>query len=76
MHVTHVTQPSYAGELNWPSASLPCVAVESFACASPSNPLSAKMSFGFSVGDFIAVGKLIGEITCSLQTIGGARSEY
>jgi hypothetical protein len=34
------------------------------------------MSFGFSVGDFIAVGKLIGEITSSLQTIGGAKSEY
>jgi hypothetical protein len=34
------------------------------------------MSFGFSVGDFIAVGKLIGEIISSLQTIGGAKSEY
>ncbi|KAH7077365.1 hypothetical protein FB567DRAFT_608462, partial [Paraphoma chrysanthemicola] len=34
------------------------------------------MSFGFSVGDFIAVGKLIGEITTSLQSVGGAKSEY
>jgi HPt (histidine-containing phosphotransfer) domain-containing protein len=34
------------------------------------------MSFGFSVGDFIAVGKLISDITSSLQTIGGAKSEY
>jgi hypothetical protein len=34
------------------------------------------MSFGFSVGDFVAVGKLICEITSSLQTIGGAKSEY
>jgi hypothetical protein len=34
------------------------------------------MSFGFSVGDFVAVGKLIVEIISSLQTIGGAKSEY
>ncbi|KAF1357596.1 hypothetical protein EJ07DRAFT_128187 [Lizonia empirigonia] len=34
------------------------------------------MSFGFSVGDFIAVGKLIGDITASLQSAGGAKSEY
>lgn len=34
------------------------------------------MSFGFSVGDFIAVGKLAGEIISSLQTVGGAKSEY
>ncbi|UPX13923.1 uncharacterized protein EKO05_0004418 [Ascochyta rabiei] len=34
------------------------------------------MSFGFSVGDFIAVGKLIGDITSSLQSVGGAKSEY
>ena len=34
------------------------------------------MSFGFSVGDFIAIGKLIGDITSCLQSAGGARSEY
>lgn len=34
------------------------------------------MSFGFSVGDFIAVGKLISDIINCLQTVGGARSEY
>ncbi|KAF2853964.1 hypothetical protein T440DRAFT_389253 [Plenodomus tracheiphilus IPT5] len=34
------------------------------------------MSFGFSVGDFIAIGKLIGDITASLQSVGGAKSEY
>ncbi|KAH7095377.1 hypothetical protein FB567DRAFT_556603 [Paraphoma chrysanthemicola] len=34
------------------------------------------MSYGFSVGDFIAVGKLIADITSSLQTTGGAKSEY
>ena len=34
------------------------------------------MSFGFSVGDFLAVGKLILDITKSLQSVGGAKSEY
>jgi hypothetical protein len=34
------------------------------------------MSFGFGVGDFIAVGKLIKDITGCLQSTGGARSEY
>jgi hypothetical protein len=34
------------------------------------------MSFGFSVGDFVAVGKLVGDIISSLQSVGGARSEY
>jgi hypothetical protein len=34
------------------------------------------MSFGFSVGDFIAVGKLVGDITSCLQSAGGAKSEY
>ncbi|KAH6714436.1 hypothetical protein BKA61DRAFT_481678 [Leptodontidium sp. MPI-SDFR-AT-0119] len=34
------------------------------------------MSFGFSVGDFIAVGKLITDITNSLRDAGGSKSEY
>lgn len=34
------------------------------------------MSFGFSVGDFIAVGKIIVDITSSLQEVGGSKSEY
>lgn len=34
------------------------------------------MSFGFSVGDFIAVGKLIADIVGSLRDVGGASSEY
>ena len=34
------------------------------------------MSFGFSVGDFIAVGKLINDIVKCLQSVGGAKSEY
>jgi len=34
------------------------------------------MSFGFSVGDFIAVGKLINDIVRCLQSVGGAKSEY
>jgi hypothetical protein len=34
------------------------------------------MSFGFSVGDFVAVGKLVGDITRCLQSVGGAKSEY
>ncbi|KAF2833242.1 hypothetical protein CC86DRAFT_389553 [Ophiobolus disseminans] len=34
------------------------------------------MSFGFAVGDFVAVGTLICEIIDSLQSVGGARSEY
>jgi hypothetical protein len=34
------------------------------------------MSFGFSVGDFLAAGKLIGQITLSLQEAGGSKSDY
>jgi hypothetical protein len=34
------------------------------------------MSFGFSIGDFLAVGKLIADITSSLSTAGGAKSDY
>ena len=34
------------------------------------------MSFGFSVGDFIAVGSLITDIASSLQEAGGSKSEY
>jgi hypothetical protein len=32
--------------------------------------------FGFSIGDFIAVGSLITDITCSLREVGGSKSEY
>jgi hypothetical protein len=34
------------------------------------------MSFGFSVGDFIATGLLIKDIICSLKASGGATSEF
>jgi hypothetical protein len=34
------------------------------------------MSFGFSVGDFLALATLIAEITNSLRDTGGARSDY
>ena len=34
------------------------------------------MSFGFSVGDFVAVSNLIVDITTSLKDVGGAKSEY
>ena len=34
------------------------------------------MSFGFSIGDVIAVGKLIADITSSLSAAGGAKSDY
>jgi len=34
------------------------------------------MSFGFSVGDFVAIGKLVADITSALQSTGGAKSEY
>ena len=34
------------------------------------------MSFGFSVGDFVAVGKLVVEITNSLKDAGGSKSGY
>lgn len=34
------------------------------------------MSFGFSIGDFLAVGKLVAEIITSLQDAGGAKSDY
>jgi len=35
-----------------------------------------KMSFGFSIGDFIAIGKLIKDISSCLQDVGGAKAEY
>jgi hypothetical protein len=35
-----------------------------------------KTSFGFSVGDFLAVGKLILDITNTLDDAGGSKSEY
>jgi hypothetical protein len=34
------------------------------------------MSFGFSVGDFIAVGSLIKDISSCLQDAGGSKAEY
>lgn len=34
------------------------------------------MSFGFGVGDFIAVGKLVADICSSLKSSGGSRSDY
>jgi len=34
------------------------------------------MSFGFSVGDFVAIGKLVADITSALQSTGGAKAEY
>lgn len=34
------------------------------------------MSFGFGVGDFIAVGTLIADVISSLQESGGSKSEY
>ncbi|TVY87151.1 hypothetical protein LAWI1_G007091 [Lachnellula willkommii] len=34
------------------------------------------MSFGFSVGDFLPVGKLAADITNSLREAGGSKSEY
>jgi hypothetical protein len=34
------------------------------------------MSFGFSVGDFLAVGSLINDIVCSLREAGGSKSEH
>ena len=34
------------------------------------------MSFGFSVGDFIAVGKLIKDISSCLQDAGGSKADY
>lgn len=34
------------------------------------------MSFGFSVGDFLAVGKLIADITSCLKETGGSKTEY
>ncbi|KAH7130699.1 hypothetical protein B0J11DRAFT_548958 [Dendryphion nanum] len=34
------------------------------------------MSFGFSVGDFVAVGKLIADIITCLQESGGAKTDY
>ncbi|KAI1459628.1 hypothetical protein F4805DRAFT_419707 [Annulohypoxylon moriforme] len=37
---------------------------------------SLRMSFGFSVGDFLAVGKLATDIISSLKDSGGSRTEY
>lgn len=34
------------------------------------------MAFGFSVGDFIAIGKLIKDISSCLHDTGGAKAEY
>ncbi|KAK0619586.1 hypothetical protein B0T14DRAFT_519521 [Immersiella caudata] len=34
------------------------------------------MSFGFSAGDFIAVGKLIVDVTTCLKDVGGSKAEY
>jgi hypothetical protein len=34
------------------------------------------MSFGFSVGDFLAAGRLVHEVIQSLQELGGAKSDY
>ena len=34
------------------------------------------MSFGIAIGDFIAVAKLIKDIKDSLQSVGGAKSQY
>ncbi len=34
------------------------------------------MSFGFSVGDVLAVGKLIADIASCLKDVGGSKSEY
>lgn len=34
------------------------------------------MSFGFAVGNFVAVGKLIKDITTSLRSVGGAKEDY
>lgn len=34
------------------------------------------MSFGLAVGDFVAVGKLIKDITSSLQSAGDAKDDY
>lgn len=34
------------------------------------------MSFGFSVGDFLAVGRVIKDITTCLQDVGGSKTEY
>jgi hypothetical protein len=47
------------------------------ATSSSSTPSpKVKNSFGFSVGDSVAVGNLISEIVTSLQSVDGARSEY
>ncbi len=34
------------------------------------------MSFGFSIGDFVAIGKIIADITASLREVDGSKSEY
>jgi hypothetical protein len=34
------------------------------------------MSFGFSVGHFVAVGKIISEISNSLASDGGSKAEH
>lgn len=54
----------------------PCMWLAGSASHMKTIPYTSLMSFGFSVGDFVAVGKLAIEIATSLQAIGGARSEY
>ncbi|KAI0189040.1 hypothetical protein F4808DRAFT_445793 [Astrocystis sublimbata] len=34
------------------------------------------MSFGFSVGDFLAAGQLVADLISSLRDVGGSKSEY
>lgn len=53
----------------------------SFQCFHPPFTLHAShqlfpMSFGFSIGDFLAVGKLVADIVSSLKDSGGSRAEY
>jgi hypothetical protein len=71
----HASQPSPASEL-----AIPCKVLATHTSASSSLllllPVFAVISFGFSVGDFVAVGKLISDIVISLRSIGGASSEY
>jgi hypothetical protein len=53
--------------------------LQSQPCIYPSSYFATNvniMSCGFAVGDFIAVGKLIKDITACLQSVGGAKSDY
>jgi hypothetical protein len=38
--------------------------------------MSVNMSFGFGVGDFIAVSNLIAKVVGCLKDVGGSKSEY